>query len=378
MKKTNKLYYILLLLLFSCSGSSQYKEFKNAEYIIPLPDNNDIFNWKDRVEEYFYLPLETKGAPLQEIRQISFHEEQILVADRRILNCYDSSGKLCYSINRMGKGPGEYLAIDAFDCQGNSIFIYDNNSKRVNVYDVKNGQFKHIIAISGSFLEMKSLQNKLIFQTPNGLNDIQNDYEITIFDKKNNNTKKYFRNSLIEFQDGFLNQLTRNEEEVFYTNSLSNLAFKIDSSGNIQAHALIDFYNDAKIHDLRDLGKDIDSRQELKHSGYYHGLTQWVENKNFIHFNVRKNDEYFRFLFCKNQKRTFDLDNAKSGLPIFFGSTPIATYKEYFVHPIQSYYFSKINTNKLDLKDSLTSAIYSQVKTIKPNDNPTLLFYKIK
>jgi hypothetical protein len=378
MKNINKLYSILLLLLFSCSGTEQYKGLGDAGFIIPLPENNDVFNWTDRIEDYFYLPLETEGAILQDIKQIIFHKEQILVSDRRILNCYDSTGKLCYSIDRTGKGPGEYLSIDSFDCQGESIFIYDNNSKRVSVYDMKNGQFKQTIDINGNFLEMKSLKNKFIFYASNGLNDIQNDYEITILDNKDKIRQNYFRNSSVDFQDGFLNQLTRNDQEVYYANSLSNIAFKIDSFGNIQAHALIDFYRDAKIHNLKDLGKDMDSRQELTQSNLYYGLTQWIENKSYIHFCIKKNEEHFWFLFSKDQKRTYNLNDAKSSLPIFLISSPIATYKEYFVRPVDSYYFSKINKNKLDLKDSLTAAIYSQVKNIKPNDNPTLLFYKIK
>lgn len=144
--------YVLLLLLFSCYKTKQYSGFQDAEYIIPVPESNVSFDWKDRVEDYFYLPLETKGAILREIRHISFNEDQILVTDRRILH----------------------------------------------------------------------------------------------------------------------------------------------------------------------------------------------------------------------------------GLPIFMLAPPMASYKDYFISPIDSYYFSKIDKNKLDLKDSLTSAIYSQVKNIRPDNNPTLLFFKIR
>ena len=377
MKKRNKLYVILLVILFSCTRDKQYSNFQNPHYTIPLPNDNDIFSWTDQIEEYFYLPLETQDAILQDIRHIEIYENLIFIADRRIVNCYGFSGKLNYSINMIGKGPGEYISIDALACQGEFIFIYDNN-RRVNVYDIKTGQFRYDIEIDGYFYEMKSLKEKLVFYTSGGLNNINKDYEITIYDKTKKTYKRYFKNSPIVFQDGFESQLTGNENEIFYTNPLSNVVFKIDNIGEIHLHALIDLYHDGEIHNLKDSGKDFDTRRKLRQSNHYYGITQWTENKKYIYFHFKKNNEKISLLYSKELKKSYNLNNAKSQLPIFIIGSPIASYNEYFIRPVDSYFFSKVNKEKLNLKDSLTFKIYNQVKTIEPNQNPTLLFYKLK
>ena len=368
---------MLLILLASCNRENEYSILGQFELVIELSKDVRSFNWTDQIEEYYYLPLETKSSVLREIRNIEVTQSGIYISDRTIVNCYDHKGKLKYSINSVGKGPGEYIAIDDMAYADGNLYIYDNNSRKVNIYNFENGKFRESVKVNGSFYEMEAINGFLIFSVSSGLNSAHQDYEITIYNIKEKKYSRYFKNSKVDFQDGFESQLTGNKMK-YYATPLSNTVFKIDSLGNLTPHALLDFYGDKEIHDLKTLGKSINSRTELKQSNKYFGLTQWQENEDYIYFHLKKRDKRLNYLYSKKNNTTYSLNGARADLPIFVIGPPVATYKNYFIRPVDSYIFGKIKPENLNLDDPFTKKIYSQIKQVSSNDNPCLLFYKLK
>lgn len=379
MKKMKKtvIFLVISLAIIGCDNQSQ--SFTNYKYIIDIPEPNiKKFDLSLNINDYFYLPLETNSFPLREITDLEIQNNMIFVTDRFIVNCYNLEGRILYSINRLGRGPGDYNTICDIASDNNFLFIYDNNGYKVLSYEIQTGKYREQIKLKGSYVEMKAQNEMLIFYTINGLNSLLTDYEITIYNTKKKKFTNFLKHSNKEYIEGYEDQLTNNNGEIVYAAPLRNTIYKFNNKLGFIDYALVDFLKTGKKMDLKELSADLTSRTKLMESNYSYGITQWRETDNYIQFHYYRKGIPHQILYCKINKRSYSLDKYISNLPLFLFGFPTAVYNNYFIRPVDSYIFGKQTYKNLNLKDSLTKKIYSQIKNITINDNPCLLFYKFK
>ena len=376
MKKTF-FFLVISIAIIGCDNQSQ--SFTNYKYKIDIPEPNiKKFDLSLNINDYFYLPLETNSFPLREITDFEIQNNMIFVTDRFIVNCYNLEGRILYSINKSGKGPGEYNSICDIASNKKFLFIYDNNGHKVLSYEIQTGKYREQIKLKGSYVEMKAQNEMLIFYAINGLNSRLTDYEITIYNTEKKKFSYLLKHPKKMYKEGYENQLTNNNGENVFAPPLRNTIYIFNNKSGFIDYALVDFLKTGKKMDLKELSADLTSRTKLEESKYSYGISQWQETDNYIQFHYYRKGILHQILYCKINNRSYSLDKLISTLPIFLFGFPTAVYNNYFIRPVDSYIFGKQTFKNLNLKDSLTMKIYSQIKNITINDNPCLLFYKFK
>ena len=97
------------------------------------------------VKEVTFLPLEAgDNTLLGSVDKVAFYNDLIYIADyssRKIL-AYDMNGKLCFVLDRQGRGPGEYLEVKSFTVDSDNLYVLDNIGKKLLAYDPLTGEYK--------------------------------------------------------------------------------------------------------------------------------------------------------------------------------------------------------------------------------------------
>ncbi len=281
MKKLKKIVFFLGISLAIIGCENQSQSFINYKYKIEIPELNiKEFDLSLNINDYFYLPLETSSFHLREITDIEIQNNMIFVTDRFIVNCYNLEGRILYSINRSGKGPGEYNNITDIASNKDFLFIYDNNGYRVLFYEIQTGKYREEIKLKSSYVEMKAQNEMLIFYSINGLNSGLTDYEITIYNTEKKKFSYFLKHPKKMYKEGYENQLTNNNGEIVYASPLRNTIYKFNNKSGFIDYALVDFLKTGKRMDLKELSADLTSRTKLKESNYSYGITQWQETDN--------------------------------------------------------------------------------------------------
>lgn len=137
----NFLSIALLFCLVSCGRgvSSDYPEFD-------LKDDVSSLELLNHVSDAKVIPLETSDDCLiRSIDKISKVSEGFLILDRkagRILH-FNHDGSYVGKIDRVGRGPGEYMFISDFDVVDDQIHVLDVD--RVLVYDIDGNPLKTVM-----------------------------------------------------------------------------------------------------------------------------------------------------------------------------------------------------------------------------------------
>lgn len=162
--------YAFSCLCFNTCGKEQYDKFTKLK-IEPTSKSISLSEIVDSVQ--FIVLDESNNSFIRNIKKINFIGEDYLILSSNRLFRYSSSGKLIWEINSLGRGPSEYTSIRDFtvDQENDLIYIYDNKSLKVLVYD-SNGKYRFtnnalILASSLAYLN-----GHLLFFSPSERNKV--------------------------------------------------------------------------------------------------------------------------------------------------------------------------------------------------------------
>lgn len=96
----------------------------------------------DHIADVAYIVLQGHIGQVDDLRISS---DQIFVADYKnhIVSVYGFDGGLKGVINKVGRGPGEYIEIRAFAVDDRYVYILDSFTRRILFYDIKTLSFDH-------------------------------------------------------------------------------------------------------------------------------------------------------------------------------------------------------------------------------------------
>ena len=140
-------YIITAITLFAIMiGCGESKQSSNDLIVVDVTKN---YPKKELILQDFmdveYIPLETNDEFICQGLMLDINDDIILVRNRPQdgnIFIFDRKGKALLKINRKGQGSEEYVAIldVILDEDRDEIFVNDNNSKKILVYD-RNGNF---------------------------------------------------------------------------------------------------------------------------------------------------------------------------------------------------------------------------------------------
>ena len=133
---------LLIIITYSCSpSSSNTNDFDNTTVIeVPFKkmqrtDKIDRLSLFDSIR-VVYLDCEKDENIIGPINDIRIVDDHIFISDEKCVHIFDMNGKNQITINRHGRGHGEYLTLRKFDVNPRSkiIHIFDSTQRKIIKY----------------------------------------------------------------------------------------------------------------------------------------------------------------------------------------------------------------------------------------------------
>lgn len=171
----------LLLSLLSCTPSTTMIV---PEVDLLAPPDNYITSLSDIAVKVNYIPLGSTGDhPIGRISSIRVTTENIFVLSGDKIFCFDSGGKYCFRLDKLGRGPGEYTYLSKFDVDSEGEFLVLNVFGKLLFYRIDASGFvyeKELKITSGPGYHLTGLDfvpgthNVLISYSTEGIEEYRN------------------------------------------------------------------------------------------------------------------------------------------------------------------------------------------------------------
>ena len=150
MRNKSILFLALTAAVLSACKSSADQNFSGTVIDVPMlkEQKTDKPLRADIIESFDTIRLE--GSVLESfighVEDIKFSRDRIFVMSTDVINIFDNDGKFLTTIQRKGRGPGEYISLRYFDILEDQQLIYavDNQGQQVVIYDFDGKFVRHI------------------------------------------------------------------------------------------------------------------------------------------------------------------------------------------------------------------------------------------
>ncbi|MBP3426209.1 MAG: 6-bladed beta-propeller [Rikenellaceae bacterium] len=135
------IYYILFVAYILSGCCNKANDSVRGAINIDLTKSCDCSD-SDLFEDVRLIKLNTGDDFIGCVDKVVWCDDQFVVLDKQQnkVFVFDENGKIQTIINRVGRGPNEYLSIGDIDCKEGVIFIFDDSSYRLCRYDMA-GEF---------------------------------------------------------------------------------------------------------------------------------------------------------------------------------------------------------------------------------------------
>lgn len=261
---------------------------------------NDIITHSDTIF------LETTPASLiGSIAGISFIEDKIFILDSKYnkLLVFSDLGTFICNIGTKGHAGNEFIGINDFFCQNDTVFMYDFNGKKILKFDI-NGSYISNIPIEQSFSQIQKLPNNegyVVLNTFSNLKDnpkfswMSNDFKVKHSSREQRLNGTNYSNSFFQ-HDTFL----------VYWELFNDTIYSVTGEA-VTPKYVIDFMSYAIPSSIE---KDISKIEE-----YYKRYSSRIAG---MINNVLETDDFFAFMFTHDMASHWALmDKKNDNLRIF-------------------------------------------------------------
>ncbi|MDD3687489.1 MAG: 6-bladed beta-propeller [Bacteroidales bacterium] len=364
-----------LILIVSCNNTKP--ESSTFEIIMQKETNikaSAIFS------EMKYIKLETRSeCMLAAIRDFEISNSLIYILDvlQQGIYVFDLKGNFIRSLRKMGKGEGEYSAIEAFfvDEKSNTLEILDKNRMSILKYSLS--EFNYIDRLKLPFdfcFNFIKKGNLYYFQTNSAANSIGesiSNSEIIVFNATSKVAKPLTDKVMSSNENQsweFLDVFTTNNKEIFVSLAWHEYIYRIEEeilvpyiyvqkgTRGIPKDILTATY-DEKMHYLHS--------KEMEEKSHFFKLLMNNENGLIIGYGIGYPPQLCYYLHLNKGKDTFFTDNIEIDFAPFTHQS-LEIFKE-----TDGYISSVIYPYRLGYNDKLHSHL-----NVSSEDNPIVLLFK--
>jgi len=161
--------FTLSLIILSCKQNNEdYSTLKPINY----KDDESKYElykgakeFKDVFNEVYEISLDTAAKGIMaDIYKIASYGEDIIAVDyHKVGNIkrYDKEGKYENDIGKNGRGPGEYKTPALVGVMYDSLIVYDDMERRVNVYNLNDNSFVRTWGVKNRYNGMAIIKNNI-------------------------------------------------------------------------------------------------------------------------------------------------------------------------------------------------------------------------
>lgn len=173
MKISTLLLFFILFVFITFCGKIGIEENQNTivlEVGFEGGSKTSPLTMSEVVDSVTYLPIRSDNVLIGMIGDIRYHNHRYYILDsqQNFLYVMDETGHILNSISQKGPGPTEYITLQGFDVNPSNeeISLYDNSSKRIQVYS-KEGTYLRSIVVDDVIRDFAVLDNgEYLFYTP--------------------------------------------------------------------------------------------------------------------------------------------------------------------------------------------------------------------
>lgn len=378
------LFLSMLLTLLTCCKSEQQNTLKQvSNNLIEVEYQHlPIYNSDTSIiQSIRYIPLETnEKSILGDIGKLLYLNGMFYIHDRKQMSIYqfDKWGNFVKKIGTIGRGPGEYVSIQAFDvdAKGN-IYVWDAMSHKLVIYYENAGKFsefrlkkgfEEFIVAGDNHLIVRNLLDQGMIKSRIASYDFINDETEELL-----NTGYYYDDfDIIRFGHGF--SFFRSENRTFFYARFKNEIFEVSSNAGI--NKIIQIVDPVP---SREFINNLKNGPNIDFTAYQYiiNIGDIYENSGIITMTIRKDDIYT--LMISKESGNYILFQNLIHERNFFGSWPIRGIAgEEFI----SVFWPRGQQNEMWQKAVNRSSLEFNQKQILLNrrtgDNPVLVLFKFK
>lgn len=373
---------VVVVFLSSC-GNRKDKSFEvqiPEEAIsidVKTNDINRITGAHDVIVCESFIPLSDEIF-LNTIVRAEIANGLIFILDRKPqIVCFDMKGKVVYAINKKGPGPKEYANIVDFtlDKNQNRLITYDSGKRRLSFYDMTTGKYLSDTPIQHLAPQRIAFSDGFFFHTPDHYNyPNQKEKHYSLFYSKEGEEPNVFyfpHDAAAEYSFGMggCHPFFKSNDLLLYNKAFDNKLYVLqsDSIFMIADISLPDFLPFQKIKDKMD-------PSEIVRSNYSSSLSDFYIIDNILHFTFLKEGYYQTAFYDMENKRmlfcgTRVSDVPTKDLPLYSIICGVSRKQFFsFVYPEQI----------LRRMESHPDLMPRQIRNVSEEDNPVLVFYKIR
>ncbi len=381
----NRLFFLMIIVFFSCSDSNIPRYYINTIKIDGLPDN--VYSFFDIVEDYQIIKLETIADGLiGQIHKLIITQDKIFILDllsARSVFCFDRNGNFIRIIGSQGRGPGEWLQPQdiAFHEDTQTFIIYCSSNRKIIFYTI-NGDYIDEINLGLKFKSLEFINKDTIIGFSHGVYNIHPDYGELPFDLITFNAElnilntQFFNNTEINIGKTVVTKYNyfSNSDKGIYLNWFSNDTIFLIEKNDLHAKPFV----------YLDFGKKQIKRQHLSELDDVTILKRIYEDKNrsiIRPVHVSNNLMLIEFAAGLRNDNPDDnyriLYNLKTGMKLMFKDliydnnnkwiNPIGVTNDGFINIIYPFEFKG---QKIDFLEKIESGL--------DDENPIIILYKFR
>lgn len=160
---TSVVVVFLIVLLGGCSSEPQVEvpdDIESLEKLTVIPKDQEPAQTIDFKQTAVFG--ETEEVLLGSIDGVTVDEQGRVYlgdGDQNVIHAYKPSGQYLRKIGSEGKGPGEFTGIYSLRQLDDSLYAYDSQQDRVNVFSLDSFAFSHAVPLTRENKEIEELSN---------------------------------------------------------------------------------------------------------------------------------------------------------------------------------------------------------------------------
>lgn len=372
---------LFILLISSCNKSNNVNI--NNRILNPLeniqinPYEFSNMDLSEIIDSLSYVPLETTDESyIGTIDKLIEFNNRIYILDKMSngIFCFSNAGKFVFKIQRIGKGPGEYIKL--YDMEINpfeeNLEVLDRSLRKIISFDLKGNYLEEFrVNYMASNLMIVTKNNRFIYTRGadylQGKEDLN--YNLLHISKDGNLIGKFCENdgeNHAMYQKSLLSRISDTSALFKYGNN--DTIYQIIND-NVYSRYFIDFGKSQLPSDFNQ--KHIEDQIQIMNDGSYaFGIRNFFQNEKFLYFEYAHGGNSKKIIYdleSKNYKHFKVINNDFNELPL--GMLELVS-KSKMIWSIPSLTMQQVGRdmtiNNIDLinKDIL--------EAVDENDNPVL------
>jgi hypothetical protein len=396
MKNQIVLFSLFLLLISGCNN-------KTDNGTIPVIDvlgasTGTFNNLSDIAKDIEYIPLETTPEFIMGYiyGMIVSPEGNLFViemANNRVTG-FDPAGQFLYSLNKEGRGPGEYTRISDFDISDDSRYICVYGVK-IDIYDINGGKFDHVRTIQfdspekPSNLELVPGSNNIVlpFYSSQGTEP----YRCMILDFEGDtlgfrpNYYKYEKKSSIVFGFGAENIFYQKNDNIYLYSDLSDTVFLISDKNEFLPHMILD--RGGNMMTVQDKAELLITPGKLNEFiGQFVMFRNLFESERYVYGSYGFDSQNYAFIYDKDDQQKYEVDGVQFFKDDLSGGINFEPkyYNNEFVYSwvdaitLKNYVASDEFKNSSPKFPEKKQQLVELTDNLEETDNPVLVAVKLK